>query len=97
MFKNFRAGYISVLIDMADNYCTWLFDILFELERRLDISSYSTYDARVFGFVSERLLDVWLISRRISHRDVSVYNLESEHWIRKIFLFLMRKYRYYKN
>ncbi len=83
--------------DMADNYCTWLFDILFELERRLDISSYSTYDARVFGFVSERLLDVWLISRRISHRDVSVYNLESEHWIRKIFLFLMRKYRYYKN
>lgn len=83
--------------DMADAYCTWLFDILFELERRLDISSYSAYDARVFGFVSERLLDVWLQSRRVSYRDISVYNLESEHWLHKIFLFLMRKYRYRKN
>ncbi len=32
----------------------------FELEKRLDISAYSQNDARVFGFVSERLLDVWL-------------------------------------
>ena len=45
---------------LADAYCTWLFDILFELEKRLDISEYSDNDKRVFGFVSERLLDVWL-------------------------------------
>ena len=38
--------------DKFDAYCEWLFDILFELEKRLDISNYNTNDARVFGFVS---------------------------------------------
>ena len=46
--------------DLFDSYCTWLFSVLFELEKRLDISSFDTYNRRVFGFVSERLLDVWL-------------------------------------
>ena len=78
--------------DMADDYCKWLFDILFELERRLDITGYSQYDARVFGFVAERLLDVWLHERRISHRNVPVVNLENQHWTRKIVSFLIRKY-----
>ena len=48
--------------ELLQHYCTWLFDILFELEKELDISSYSTNDKRVFGFVSERLLDAWLIT-----------------------------------
>ena len=78
--------------DMLDDYCNWLFDILFELERRLDISRYSQYDARVFGFVAERLLDVWLLSRRLSHVDVPVRNTEDQHWFHKILSFLARKY-----
>ena len=44
--------------DLYDAYCQWMFDVLFELEKRLDISSFDAYNARVFGFVSERLLDV---------------------------------------
>lgn len=78
--------------DFADAYCAWLFDILFELEKRLDISAYSVYDARVFGFVSERLLDVWLETNRIAYRELPVHNLESQHWPRKIMSFLRRKF-----
>lgn len=33
--------------ELAQRYCTWLFAVLFELERRLDISSYNANDARV--------------------------------------------------
>ena len=76
-----------------DAYCTWLFDILFELEKRLDISSYSTNDARVFGFVAERLLDVWLEATGRTFAELPVRNLESQHWPRKIANFLLRKFR----
>ena len=78
--------------EAVDRYCTWLFDILFELERRLDISSYSVNDARVFGFVSERLLDVWLETNGIRYAELPVVNLESQHWPRKILAFLKRKF-----
>ena len=48
-----------------DAYCKWLFDILFEVERNLDISEYTDYNKRVFGFISERLLAVWLQKNQI--------------------------------
>ena len=79
--------------DLVDRYCIWLFDVLFELERRLDISSYSAYDARVFGFVSERLLDVWLETNGVRFAEFPVLNLESQHWPQKILAFLKRKVR----
>ena len=55
--------------DKFDAYCTWLFDVLFELESRLDISEYNDNDKRVFGFVSERLLDIWLETNQIKYKD----------------------------
>lgn len=43
-----------------DDYCNWLFPILAELEKRTDISNYSALQGRIYGYVSERLLNVWL-------------------------------------
>lgn len=77
---------------LFDDYCAWLFDVLFELEKRLDISSYSTYDARVFGFVAERLLDVYIRTKDIPFAELPVLNLESQHWPTKILRFLKRKF-----
>lgn len=75
------------------DYSAWLFEILFALQQRLDISGYSPRDRRVFGFVGERLLDVWLECNRPSFRECPVINLEPQHWGRKIYSFLRRKYR----
>ena len=76
-------------------YCAWLFDILFELERRLDLSSYSQNDARVFGFVGERLLDVWISGAPEGSRprvvEMPVLHLEGQDWPLKIARFLGRK------
>lgn len=91
--KGHRFNLLVMRRPLFDAYCAWLFDILFELERRLDISSYSANDARVFGFVSERLLDVWIAARGVRYAELPVLNLESQHWPRKILAFLLRKVR----
>ena len=77
--------------ELADRYCEWLFDVLFELENRLDIRGYSENDRRVFGFVSERLLDVWLVKNEISYKEIPYIFLEKENWVTKIAGFLKRK------
>lgn len=43
-----------------DRYCTWLFDILFEVEKRTDFTGYNGYQKRLFGFLSEFLQTVWI-------------------------------------
>lgn len=75
-----------------DEYCTWLFNVLFEAERRLDISQYSKYDQRVFGFLGERLLDVWLNKKEIPYVEAPVIFLGRQNWFKKGFNFLARKY-----
>lgn len=91
--KGHRFNMFVMRRPQFDAYCTWLFDVLFELERRLDISSYSPYDARVFGFVAERLLDVWIAANGIRFAELPVLHVESQHWPRKIVNFLRRKFR----
>lgn len=58
-----------------DKYCNWLFSILFEVEKRIDIASYSNYQRRVFGFMSERLLNVYIEKNRMKVRDLPIITL----------------------
>ncbi len=44
---------------LYDAYCSWLFPIFFEMEKRIDVESYDDYHKRVYGFISEFLLYVW--------------------------------------
>lgn len=44
--------------DIFNNYCNWLFSIMSYIEQKLVISE-DPYQRRVFGFISERLLNVY--------------------------------------
>lgn len=69
-------------------YSAWLFDILFEVERRLGASA----QERSLGHAAERLMDVWLAAQpdlRLKH--VRVLHTEGQHWPRRIAAFLRRK------
>ena len=55
--------------DLYDDYMQWMFSILFELEKRVDITGWDTYESRIYGFVSELLLDVWLEYNHIDYED----------------------------
>lgn len=59
-----------------DEYMEWLFNILFELEEQVDISNYDKYNQRIFGFLSERLFNVWLKKRKLNIIEYPVYNVE---------------------
>jgi hypothetical protein len=56
--------------EIFDKYCEWLFLILFEVEKRTDISCYDTYQARIYGYLSERLLRVWLLNQPLRVKEV---------------------------
>lgn len=45
---------------VIDKYCEWIFDVLFSLESHIDLKNYTQYQKRVYGFLSERLFNVWL-------------------------------------
>lgn len=91
--KGHRFNMFVMKRPLFDAYCSWLFDVLFELERRLDLSGYSDYDARVFGFVGERLLDVWMAGAGVSSFvELPVMHMESQNWPAKILRFLARKF-----
>ena len=61
---------------LMDEYCAWLFDILFEVEKRVDISNYSDYQKRIFGFLSERLFRVWMMGNSLKIREEQTIFLE---------------------
>ncbi len=78
--------------DIFRDYCGWLFPILFTLEAQLDISDYSDYDRRVFGFVGERMLDIYLEANGIPWREIPVMFMEKQNWLKKGGNFLKRKF-----
>ena len=46
-----------------DEYCSRLFPILFELEKNISLDGRSAYQKRAIGFLAERLLNIWVMSK----------------------------------
>jgi hypothetical protein len=57
---------------LYDAYADWLFSIFAEVEKRVDIDSYDDYHKRVFGFISEILLLVWVRANKLSVYECQV-------------------------
>ena len=55
--------------DRFKNYMEWLFDILFEVEKNIVISD-NNYQARVFGFMSERLFNLYIEANKLKVLEI---------------------------
>lgn len=89
---------------LVDEYCRWLFDILFELEKRVkagmvEMPPLSSFQARFYGRISEIIFNVWLDYQlrtgRISRKDmyeIPCRFMEKVDWFKKIRGFLKAKY-----
>lgn len=49
-----------------DAYMTWLFDILFTVQKRVKVEEEDSYHRRIFGFISEFLQYVWIVHHRLN-------------------------------
>ena len=78
--------------EIIDEYCKWLFAILFELEKKVDNSKYDSFHARFYGRVSELLLDVWLNTNGYKYKEVPVMSMEKVNWWKKGTSFLKAKF-----
>lgn len=57
-----------------NEYCSILFDVLEEVEKRCDVTNYAVNDLRVFGHLSERLFGI-MFNYWLSQNDVKTYKL----------------------
>ncbi len=74
--------------DVLDAYCEWLFGLLFALEEEEPQTQFS----RIYGFLSERMLDCWLIKNGVAYRELPVVYTEPQDWPKKILRFLKWKF-----
>ena len=78
--------------EYLDKYCTWLFNILFELEKRIDPKQYDSFHARYLGRISELLLDVWINTNNLKYEEIKVIDMQNVNWLKKGVAFLQAKF-----
>lgn len=78
--------------EYLNEYCKWLFQILFELEKRVDPKQYDSFHARYLGRISELLLDVWINTNKLNYKEIKVIDMQNVNWLKKGTAFLKAKF-----
>lgn len=61
-----------------DDYCNWLFPLLEEVERRLDITHYPPFQKRVYGYLGERLLNLYVRTNQLKTKEFPIIKIADE-------------------
>ena len=90
VFSSHYASYCNMFIlpkkAMLDDYCKWLFDILFEIEMHVDLSGASDYEKRIYGFISERLLNVWVHKNALKVKYLEIHDGKTKSSKKRLFI-----------
>ena len=78
--------------EILNDYCKWLFDILFDLEKKFKDKEYDKFHSRFYGRISELLLDVYFKTNNIKYEEVKVMDMQKVNWIKKGSSFLKAKF-----
>ena len=72
--------------DIFLKYCDFIFDVLFKLEKQMgDVD-------RLYGYVAERLMDVFVKTNGLKYVETRLIETEKTDWLKKVLVFLKRKY-----
>ncbi len=65
--------------ELFNDYCEWLFPILFDVERVIRPEKIEdSYQRRIMGFLSERLLRVWIMMQDVRVKEIRMAQTEDE-------------------
>jgi len=71
--KRLYANNMFILKDEHfQEFMEWWFDVLFEFEKRIDLSNYAGYQQRILGYIAERLLNVWFKKKQLNCVELPV-------------------------
>ena len=59
--------------NLYQEYCEFLFGVLLEAQARIDLSGYNAYQSRIYGFISERLLNIFVRYKSFSAGIMPIY------------------------
>lgn len=81
--------------EVFDAYSEWLFALLKGVEERVDVTGLSDFQARLFGRVSEILMNVWILKIQSEGKQVTEVTAaysEKINWFKKGWWFLEAKF-----
>ena len=89
-FDRTLAGKSGYLLNMFicrkqtwDAYYTWLFSILNEVEKRVDMTGYTTQEKRLYGYLGERLFTVYVLKNACRVKQYPVL-LTENNFLRRV-------------
>lgn len=100
---NKTSGYMFNMMimdkELLNEYCEWLFEILFEIQNRIDDTNLSTFHKRFYGRVSEIIFNVWL-DKKLSDgaiqasevKELPYVHMEEVNWWKKGTAFIKAKF-----
>lgn len=93
------ASYCNMMVtdrDRFKSYSEWLFKVLGYVEDNTDISEYTPAEARIFGYLSEILLNVWVDHNQLKVKYLPMIKKESsiKDELKEQIRFGIRKLRY---
>jgi len=84
----YPANMFVMRSEVFSAYCLWMFDIIFEVERRVTIS-FDVYQARIFGFMSERLMAIFIrifcAGKSIKELPLVVLDRNNKLWVNVLY------------
>ncbi len=56
--------------EMFNKLMEWLFAVFNKFEERINLDDYKGYQERIFGFLSERLITLWISHNKINYKEL---------------------------
>ncbi|MGL4518575.1 MAG: DUF4422 domain-containing protein [Phocaeicola sp.] len=96
LFNNNKLAHYNMFLmkwEEFDRYCNWLFTLLEETERRIDTTHYSDTQKRIWGYLGERLLNVYVKQRGMRVGYYPIYWITEDTKIKSYWQRMRRHWR----